>query len=354
MAVRGAGGEVRGLAVRRPRLVDAAGKELPLECYAELQNPETLNSTALRKVIVGVAQRGVNGDLEQDQPLPEEQRAYGASKSSVSRRWIAATEGTLAAQAERRLDDRRYLAILLDGKGFADHLLLAAMGIDEQGRKHVLGVWEGGSENAEVCGAALEDLGRRGLDVSGGVLVVLDGGKGLAAAVRTHWGDVAIVARCRVHKTRNVIKHLPKGEQRWVRAALWQAWHEADPGQAERDLRQLVAELEPKWPAAAASLREGLAETLTCQALGLPLELAQALGSTNLIENAFATTESICHRVCRWRSGSQARRWATMALLKAERGFAPVTSPAAMAALAAAVAHCVAERAQAQELAAAD
>lgn len=328
----------RKVAVQRPRLVDVAGKELLLESYAAMQNPETLNSTALRKVIEGVAQRRVNTGLMQDQPVPEEHRAYGASKSSVSRRWIAATESALVAQAERRLDDRRYLAILLDGKGFGNHLLLAAMGIDEQGRKYVLGVWEGDSENAEVCRAALEDLGRRGLDVTGGVLVIIDGGRGLAAAVRALWGDVAIVGRCRVHKQRNVFKHLPRSEQRRVRKVLQRAWHEPNADVAQQDLLALIAELEGPYPAAAASLREGLAETLTCQRLGLPPELIRALGTTNLIENAFSTTESICHRVCRWRNGTQATRWATMALLRAEQGFRPVASPEAMAVLARALA----------------
>jgi putative transposase len=328
----------RKVAVRRPRLVDGAGRDLPLVSYAELQDPESMNRTALAKVIAGVAQRGVNEDLKLDQPLPAEQRAYGASKSSISRRWIAATEGTLADQAERRLDGVRYLAILLDGKGFGEHLQLAGMGIDEQGQKHVLGVWEGDSENAEVCKAALEDLGRRGLDVRCGVLVIIDGGKGLAAGVRELWGDVAIVGRCRLHKQKNVFRHLPKGEQRRVHAVLQQAWHEPDADLAQQDLLAVAAELDGRYPAAAASLREGLAETLTCQRLGLPPELIRALGTTNLIENAFATTESICHRVCRWRNGAQAQRWATMALLRAEQGFHPVATAAAMAVLARAIA----------------
>ena len=342
----------RKVCIRRPRLVDAEGREVDLESYAALQAPETLNATALRKVIEGVAQRGVDAGLQQDQPLPEEERAYGASRSSVSRRWIAATAADLEAQGARGLAGQRFLAILLDGKGFGEHLLLAAMGIDEQGDKHILGVWEGDSENAEVAKAALEDLNTRGLDVTGGVLVVIDGGKSLAAAVRDLWGDVAVVGRCRAHKSRNILKHLPKSEHSWVLAVLWQAWHEPDAKQAEADLQQLVSELEAKWPDAAASLREGLAETLTCQALGLPPELVRALGTTNLIENAFSTTESICHRVCRWRTGAQAMRWATMALLKAERGFAPVASPAQMAVLAEALADCVERRAAATERAA--
>ena len=147
------------------------------------------------------------------------------------------------------------------------------------------------------------------------------------------WGQLAVLGRCTEHKKRNVLKHLPKSERKWVRKALWQAWHLPDVEQAEQQLRELIAELEPRWPDAAASLREGLAETLTCQRLGLPRELLDVLGTTNLIENAFATTESICHRVRRWRNAAQAKRWARMALLKAERGFHPAAPPEVMARL---------------------
>ena len=335
----------RKVKVARPRLVDSAGKEVPLESYAAMQDPATLDATAMRKVVVGVAQRRVNGDVAKDQPLPEGQEAYGLSRSSVSRRWIAATAETLAGEAERKLDDRRYLAVLLDGKGFGDHLLLAGVGIDEQRRKHVLGVWEGSSESAEVCKGALEDMGRRGLDVRRGVLVVIDGGPGLAAAVRQLWGDVAVVGRCQVHRRRNILDRVPKAKRRFIAAKLVAAWREPDLLLTTQALKAIAAELDEISPAAADVLSEHLAETIACQSLGLPPELIRALGSTNLIENAFSTTESICHRVCRWRGGTQARRWATMALLRAEEGFRPIASPEAMAHLAAALASVLERRA---------
>ncbi len=310
----------RKVKVARPRLVDSAGKEVPLESYAAMQDPVTLDATAMRKVEVGVAQRRVNGDVAEDQPLPEGQEAYGLSRSSVSRRWIAATAETLAGEAERKLDDRRYLAVLLDG-----------VGIDEQGRKHVLGVWEGSSESAEVCKGALEDMGRRGLDVRRGVLVVIEGGPGLAAAVRQLWGDVAVMGRCQVHRRRNILDRVPKAKHRFIAAKLVAAWREPDLLLATQALKAIAAELDEISPAAADVLSGHLAETIACQSPGLPPELIRALGSTNLIENAFSTTESICHRVCRWRGGTQARRWATMALLRAEEGLRPIASPEAMA-----------------------
>ena len=317
----------------RPRLCTVDGQDIPLASYPALQDASLLNEAALGKVIDGVAQRQAHESYARDQPLPEDAQAYGDSKSSISRRWIQATTAQLAAQMNRRLDDRRYVAVLLDGKGFGDHLLVTALGIDAHGCKRVLGIRDGGSEDEAVCSALLQDLMDRGLDVSGGVLVVIDGGKGLAAAVRAMWGQLAVLGRCTEHKKRNVLKHLPKSERKWVRKALWQAWHLPDVEQAEQQLRELIAELEPRWPDAAASLREGLAETLTCQRLGLPRELLDVLGTTNLIENAFATTESICHRVRRWRNAAQAKRWARMALRKAERGFHPAAPPEVMARL---------------------
>lgn len=331
----------RKVKLHRPRLCDADGQEIPLDSYEWMQKDASMDQAMLGKVIDGVAQRKVHRGLERDQPMPEGTETYGDSRSSVSRRWVAATEQGLAAELDRRLDDRRYLAVLIDGKGFGDHLLVAAMGIDEQGRKRMLGVWPGDSENTEVCAALLQDLADRGLDVRAGVLVIIDGSKALAAAVRRQWGELAILGRCGEHKKRNVLRHLPKGEHRWVKKTLWQVWHETDVEQAEKDLWVLIHELEPRWPAAAASLKEGWAETLTCQRLGLPETLQRALGTTNLIENAFSTTDSICHRVCRWRNGAQAVRWATMALTEAERGFNRVASPEEMAVLARAIERCL-------------
>jgi len=335
----------------RPRLCTEEGRDIPLVSYGALQDPTILDQAALGKVIDGVAQRQAHESYARDQRLPADQPAYGDSKSSISRRWIEATGESLAERMNRRLDDRRYLAVLLDGKGFGEHLLVTALGIDEQGHKRVLGIRDGGSEDQAVCAALLQDLMDRGLDVSAGVLVIIDGGKGLAAAVRALWGDVAVLGRCTEHKKRNILEHLPKGERRWVQKALWQAWHLPDAEEAERELRGLIAELEPRWPEAAASLREGLLETLTCQRLGLPRELVDALSSTNLIENAFATRESICHRVRRWRNAAQAKRWATIALLKAERGFGVVASPEAMAELAKSLERHLRQRALAMPLA---
>lgn len=323
----------RKVRIRRPRICDADGREVPLATYEAMQDEQRLDETMLTKVIQGVAQARVHRGLAVEQPLPEDLRPYGDSRSSVARRWIRAAASYLEVINTRRLDDRRYLAILIDGKGFGEHVVLCALGIDEQGNKVPLGVREGNTESTEVCMAFLDELEARGLDVRRGVLVVTDGGGGIRAAIKTKWGDVALLGRCQEHKKRNVLRHLPKREQRWVERALWRAWHEPDAGQAERDLWALVAELEGNWPEAARSLREGLAETLTCQRLGLPAELITALRTTNLIENLFSTAGGFTRRVCRWRSGEQALRWAKLALREAEPGLHPVAGPEAMAVL---------------------
>lgn len=276
----------RKVMVRRPRVVDARGKDIPLASCRAMQDPRILDEAALGKVIDGVSQRDAHGSFERDQPLPEDQGRYGDSKSSISRRWIAATGQRLRAVFHRPLDDRRYVAILLDGKGFGEHLLVCAMGIDEQGEKHVLGIRDGGSESEEVCAALLQDMMDRGLDVRRGVLVVIDGGKGLAAAVNTLWGGTALVGRCQEHKKRNVLEKVPKGERKAVKCALNRAWNEPDPAAAKQQLLDLAADLESNRPEAAASLREGLSQTVVLQQLGLSEDLGSVLGTTNLIETA--------------------------------------------------------------------
>ncbi len=303
----------RKMKMDRPRVIGLDGREVPLQTYQVMQDTEELDEAALAKVVSGVVQRAVGGAYANEQPVPAGTETYGASAASISRRWIRATERGLAQRFTRRLDDRRYVAILLDGKGFGDHLLVTAMGIDLQGDKHILGIVDGSSESEAVCAGLLDDLTDRGLDISAGVLVVMDGGTGLAAAVRSRWGADATVARCREHKKRNVLSKLPK------------------------QLVELATDLETNRPDAASSLREGLAEALTLQRLGLQAELGAVLGTTNLIENAYATTEATCRRVKRWRDPGQAKRWALMALLKAAQGFRRAAKPAVMAQLAAAL-----------------
>jgi putative transposase len=209
------------------------------------------------------------------------------SKSTVSRRFVAETQAWLEEWLSRPLDGERYLALVLDGLELGAHHVIAALGVTAAGDKRVLGLWEGATENAEVCRALLEDLVRRGLSVDRGLLVIIDGGQGLAAAVRTVLGDRVLLQRCTVHKTRNVLDKLPEHRRAALRRALRRAWSAQDVTVAERQLRSLICRLEEAGEVAAArSLAEGLEETLTCVRLGLHPELRASLESTNLIESA--------------------------------------------------------------------
>lgn len=334
----------RKVQIRRPRLCDAEGREVHLDTYRALQDEQELNEVALLEVTLGTVMDKVHRAFARLQPLPDSLRAYGDSKSSICRRWIEASAAYLEPIHTRRLDDRRFLAILIDGKGFGKHVALAALGIDEQGQKVPLGAWPGTTENVEACSAFLDHLQARGLSVERGIVAITDGGKGIQAAIQAKWGDVVILGRCQEHKKRNVLRHLPKREHRWVERALWRAWHEPDADQAEQDLLALAEQLQERWPEAAASLREGLAETLTCQRLGLPPKLLTALRTTNLIENIFSTASQVTGRVRWWRNGEQVLRWVHLALKEAEPGLRPVASPKEMERLRQAIEEVLAER----------
>jgi transposase-like protein len=209
---------------------------------------------------------------------------------------------------------------MLDGTGFGDHTLVVALGIDVQGRKEVLGVAEGSTENEAVCRRLLANLVDRGLPAERARLFVIDGGKGLRKAIRGIFGDWALVQRCQFHKIRNVVEHLPKGKRAWVKAAMRKAYASETFAQARSRLLDL-ARLLAAHPGAAASLREGLEETLTILRLGSRGALARTLATTNPIENLQGTLKRISRNVKRWRDGGMALRWAVTGLLEARKSF---------------------------------
>ena len=210
---------------------------------------------------------------------------------------------------------------MLDAKYFTRQCIIVALGIDKEGRKHVLGLWEGATENTTVVKGLLEDLVARGLDPQHKLLVVMDGGKALRKAVHLVFGDRAVVQRCRVHKQRNVVEHLPEDKQAQASWRLRAAWSKSDPKTAEKELRKIVTWLEGISPMAARSLQEGLEETLTLQKLGVNPRLAECLSSTNMIESCFARATSLLQRVKRWHDGTTVLRWAAASLRMAEKGF---------------------------------
>ena len=307
----------RRLAVRKPRVRSMAGEEVSLPSYQQFNREDPLTGRALEQMILGVSTRNYSRSLE---PLPETVKEQGVQRSSVSRRFIARTRAQVEDFLSRPLGDRDFPVLMLDGKGFGDHTLVIALGIDAQGHKEVLGVAEGSTENEAVCRRLLANLVDRGLSVERARLFVIDGGKGLRKAIRGIFGDWALVHRCHLHKIGNVLEHLPDGKRAWAKAAMRKAYASETPALAKRRLLDLVRSL-ADHPGAAGSLREGLEETLTLLQLGVRGMLARTLATTNPIENLMGTLERVSRNVKHWRHGRMALRWAVTGLLEAQKTF---------------------------------
>lgn len=288
-------------------------QEVPLESYHRFQEDGQRGRLALREMMRGVSTRdyaeGVEGFL----------RGYGLSRSTVSRQFLRASEEKLRELQERDLSKLELVALFLDGVAFEGYLQVVAMGVDAKGDKHALGLWQGATENQVVCQALLDDLIRRGLDPEKRYLFVIDGGKGLRAAIQRTFGKRAEVARCQEHKKRNVCEHLPKHLQGEFRRKMAAAYGMTEYAEAKKALEGLARELERLNPSAAASLREGMEETLTLHRLGVGPALRKSLSTTNPLESPFAYVRYKTWRVKRWRNGGQAQRWAATALLRAEK-----------------------------------
>jgi putative transposase len=312
----------RRLGVRRPR-VRTTGEdahEVPLESYTAFASTDLLAEGIVARMLAGLSTRRYTAGLE---PVGEgvEQAAAGTSKSSVSRRFVAATAERLAGLLGRRLDQERWLVVFLDGFGMGEHLLVGALGVAADGTKVPLGVAEGTTENKAVCTRLVADLRDRGLDAERGVLFVIDGGKALERAIRGVFGAKALIQRCRRHKERNVVEHLPEAERPLVQRRLRAAWANPDADQAQAELEQLARSLARQRPGAAASLREGLEQTLTVTRLGIGGKLLQTVESTNPVESMIEIIRDHAGRVKRWSSGEMALRWAAAGMLAAEGQF---------------------------------
>jgi len=307
----------RKVAIRRPR-VRANGREVTLPTFAMAAATDPLVRRAVEQMLVGVATRRYARSLE---PLGVGVLTRGTSKSAVSRRFVAQTGAQLEAWRSTPLDGLDLVALLIDGVHFADHLVVVALGIDVNGRKHPLGLWSGSTENAGVCQALLANLQERGLSTDRSLLVILDGSKALKKAVRDVFGTAAWIQRCQVHKVRTVLLHLPKVQHARVSAVMRRAYQSGDIARARRILMQLMRPLETSYPSAAASLEEGLDDTLTV--IGLPVieRLQRSLATTNAIENVIGHLRYVHHNVKRWRHGRMVLRWAAAGFAEASKGF---------------------------------
>jgi transposase-like protein len=324
----------RRVAVNRPRARSVEGRELRLPSWREWSARDPLDERALEQMILGVSTRGYARWLE---PLPEAVTVRGISKSAVSERFVYGTERKLAELMSRDLRQVDVVALLIDGVHFGEHVVLAAVGVDAQGAKHVLGLREGATENAATVRALLADLAERGLVTDRSLLIVIDGAKALHKAVVDVFGAHALIQRCREHKKRNVTDALPERLRGSIRSAMNQAYATRDLKRAQRLLEGLAQRLEHQHPGAAASLRDGLEETLTVMRLGLTENLERVLSSTNLIENLFGRVREIGRRVKRWQNGTMVLRWTAAGVLEAERGFRKLAGYRAMPSLVAAL-----------------
>lgn len=301
--------------IERPRLRGKDSKEIPLSTYKAFRNPKGINDTVMKRMILGISSRNyeevVEGLL----------KGYGVKKSSVSRHFVRATAEQMQEFMERDISHLDLFAIFIDGIEFKGQLLVVALGIDKVGKKHILGLWQGATENAEVCKNLLEDMARRGLDTTRDYLFVLDGSKALRSAVAKMFGSDVMVQRCQMHKRRNVKEHLPPEHQNAIDARIRAAYKMAEYDKAKASLDLTIRYLERLNPSAAASLSEGLEETLTLHKLGVTGLLRKTLSTTNPIESCFSVTRTITGRVKRWRGGDMLQRWAVASLLRAERKF---------------------------------
>lgn len=320
----------RRVSVRRPRARTMDGQEVELPSWRQFSDEDPLEQRAVEQMVLGVTTRRYARSLE---PLPPEVGSRGTSKSAVSRRFVAATSAKLDEFMSRDLSALDLAVLMLDGVHYGEHVVLVALGIDSTGNKHVLGVVEGATENATACKQLLTNLRDRGMVTDRSMLVVIDGGKALAAAIRAVFGKRALIQRCQIHKKRNVLEQLPEHMRKSVSMAISQAYRLSDPKKAKRQLLALASRLKNEHPGAAASLLEGLDETLTVQGLKLPAALERTLATTNAIENLIGCAQRLARNVKRWRGGTMMLRWVAAGVLEAQTRFRRVRGYVGMPAL---------------------
>ena len=298
----------------RVRYKDGRG-EKTLRAYEQLKRPEAISESTLAKMVRGVSCRNY------EEVLDTARVSLGVQKSNVSRGFVKASQKELDTRLTRPLPPTRMVALFIDGIDFAGERLIVALGLDSAGNKHVLGIRQGTTENAIVCRELLTSLRDRGLDTLRPILCVLDGSKALGSAVREVFDQNVLIQRCQVHKKRNVKAHLPESLHEELNQRLNVAYYGDDDTTAKRQLNLTVKWLEGINPSAAASLREGLDETLTVIRLGLTDRLRRTLATTNPIESVMDTTRTITGRVKHWQDGAMRQRWCASGLLKAEQRF---------------------------------
>ncbi len=290
----------------------ARNAEVPLVTYHRLQQPRQADRGVLLRVLRGLSCRAYRECAE---AVPT---AFGLSASTISRRFIRASAQKLQRLCERRLDGYDFVALVLDGKTFAEDEMVIALGITLRGEKVILGFVQTATENEQVCAAFLRELVDRGLRTEQGLLCVIDGAKGLRKAIQTVFGAQAAVQRCQWHKRENVLRYLPKAQQATWRRKLQAAYERPTYPEAKAALLRLRQELRLLNESAVKSLDEGFEETLTLHRLGVFRVLGSSLKTTNCLESLNAQVGAYTDKVDRWRTSDQKQRWVATALLDIE------------------------------------
>ena len=310
----------RRLRVDRPRAHTVDGHEVPLSSYEHFAAEDLLSQVVMERMLAGVATRR-HARTAEPVGTQVDKEAKSTSRSAISRRFVRQTETALAELMARDLSGEDIKVLMLDGEHMAQRCVVVALAITADGTKKPVGLWDGSTENKAVVRSLLADLVERGLTFDDGLLVVCDGAKALAAAVREVFGDKALTQRCTLHKRRNVADHLPDKDKQWVDAKLVKAFGHPDLEQGLRNAKSLAAQLGKSHPGAAASLREGLEEMFTVSRLGIDGRLAKTLTTSNPIESMISIARTTNRNVTRWRDGQMVLRWTAAGMLNAERSF---------------------------------
>jgi putative transposase len=297
----------------RKRLADGSTEEVPLETYAAFNNPKTLSKSVLNRMLSGVSGRNFSQTVE------HVSESSGLSKSTFSRQAIKATTAMVKEFEGRNLSDLNIQAVLVDGTRVGEELNIVAVGIAEDGTKHFLGMEQGATENAAVCTVLLQNLIDKGLDPAGEYLFIIDGSKALKKAVKSVFGNNALIQRCIEHKIRNIMDHLPKRHQSRIRRQLRAAWTMNDHKDAKQALTKVCKLLKSINETAEESLLEALEDTLTLHKLHAPKQLRDSLQTTNIIESWNYVAKDHTNQVKKWKNAEHVRRWLTVGMLEAER-----------------------------------
>ncbi len=309
----------RRISVEKPRVRSKDGREAALPVLEAFRDRDPLSERVVNQLLLGVSTRGYDASLE---PRLSGVASRGSSKSSASRSFVTKTRQRLKVSMDRRLDDLDLIVLLIDGIEVARQTVVVALGITSDGTKVPLGLAQGSTENGALCTSLLQGLLSRGLKVEDKLLCIIDGGKGIRKALDDVFGDRAVIQRCQVHKQRNLREHLPEERHAYVLSTMRDAYRAASADTARKKLRGLVSWLESNGHEdAAASLREGLEETLTVVKLDLPITLRRSLATTNNIENLVGSIRRVSRNVKRWRGADMIRRWASVGLFQAEKRF---------------------------------